>query len=307
MYSLHSDDFETIESTGPCTDLGKDHEDIMGDAIKNIFLTSLKHEDYEMHYNYLKDQIELTHGSQSTGENTSPKNSHVEQLGNSPKSYADEWNGIVEQHHIQGGDDSDSYPSSNHSEVCVKPKKQTKKRNKYVLTDRKMKPDGMRKKYKINHFDYVRNQVNKALIKKFPQENGPRLLKLCKNVNEKVNIAFNKALLEKTIYEIYYEDSRKEPINPADAKRREQNKETLRLIKEECKEALSLMRKTYQESLYEHKNSQEFKKHLKEIYTKEGEIYYEFYSRICNEFVFYYISTNANVRRNATNARNSRN
>jgi hypothetical protein len=159
---------------------------------------------------------------------------------------------------------------------------------------RKFKPDGMRKKFKVNHLKYFKNKINE-MLKKHKSRNI--LMKLNKCFTSAINISHNKNVLEMTMYDIYKKDLQLEPMkNARDRSRWNRNKETIKEILN-IDEIFMEMKKTYKESIKEYLQTKDFENHIMGVEKKEPKEYTQFYKNICDDYIMYYLKQNPNKHR----------
>lgn len=133
----------------------------------------------------------------------------------------------------------------------------------------KFRPDNKMRKVKSNFVNFIPDYVNSSL----PPEH-PKFLKISKEVNEELNIDYNKKLMKQTLKEIFSEN----PINGRYSKKNYSENHNAELVKEiysknEEIEVIEKLNQTYIEVLdnYRKNNLKQFKNDifLKEI--KNGE------------------------------------
>jgi hypothetical protein len=192
--------------------------------------------------------------------------------------------------------------SPQNSPAQYKPKQIKKKIDKkfkikhdiFQSNSRKYKPDGMRKKFKVNHLKYFKNKINEMLQK---HKSRNILMKLNKCFTSAINISHNKHVLEMTMYDIYKKDLQLEPMkNARDKSRWNRNKETIKEIYK-IEEIFMEMIKTYKESIKEYLQSSDFEKHIMSVTKKEPKEYTQFYKNICDDYIMYYLKQNPNKHR----------
>jgi hypothetical protein len=162
-----------------------------------------------------------------------------------------------------------------------------RKRSREVLTDRLMKYDGMRKKFKIAHLAFWRAQI---------KSNYDITIKpLAKNFNEKINLDFEQGIFLKKMIELYEED-----CGDFCERKREKTRIATNL---EALEKLTPMRKdsffntTYFQNIINFLEHKDFQTHLNKVERKNGKIYIEHYTMVCREYVGYVLNTLANKKR----------
>jgi hypothetical protein len=173
---------------------------------------------------------------------------------------------------------------------------------------RKLRVDGLRKKFKNIHITYVRYKINKIL-----RANGSnaRIGKLHKTFCSSIEISSCKMTLDKTLFEIYEQDSKMEiPCGKPGKRQKKRIKSNLAALKsiKQIKNVELEMKKTYEKSLNEFLGSREFQFYKLYVLNKDFpknigkklkivSIFCQIYFEVCREFVSYYKAMKPNEKR----------
>ena len=162
------------------------------------------------------------------------------------------------------------------------------------MSTRKLKSDGIRKKIKVNYHESTRKMLNQILSILYPDSKKMFLEKLSQKFLTSINIKQNKNIMTSSLYDIYKNDVDENNHNYL---------HNLEVISKASKNPIftDIMNTKYSDLFEKYLDSERYKYDLKKIMEKEDKSYLDLYCQHARDYVSYFSSKRANIRKHERN------